>query len=157
MSTKPYHRYMLDGITTNSFTDKQLLPVEDVIESTYNVKSIVNKKIINKKKYYLVQYVDKDRLWMDKDDLFKDNLINHIENYELNQLPESYIGMKIRKQFNDGKLYDGLVSKYDKKNKWFKVKYDDNDEENLNLSELKKILIYTKMKPKNKPTKEIRK
>ena len=53
---------MIEGVDTNSFTDKQLLPVEDVVESTFNVKSIVNKKIINKKVYYLVQYADKDRL-----------------------------------------------------------------------------------------------
>ena len=44
MNSKPYYRYMLDGITTNSFTDNQLLPVED---ATLNVKSIVNKKTIN--------------------------------------------------------------------------------------------------------------
>ena len=49
-------------------------------------------------------------------------------------------------------MYDGIVSKYDKKNKWFKVKYNDGDEEDLNLNELKKVLIYTKDKPKNRPT-----
>ena len=57
--------------------------------------------------------------------------------------------MKVRKKFNDGKLYDGIVSKYDKKNKWYIVKYDDGDKEDLNLNELKKMLIYTKDKPKN--------
>ena len=40
---------------------------------------------------------------------------------------------------------------------WFKVKYNDGDIEDLNLIELKKILIYTKEKPKKKPTTEIRK
>ena len=59
MNTKPYYRYMLEGIDTNSFTYKQLLPVEDAAESTFNGKSIVNKKV-----YYLVQYAD--RLHMDK-------------------------------------------------------------------------------------------
>ena len=49
MNSKPYYRYMLDGITTNLFTDKQLLPVKDAVETTFNVISIVNKKIINKK------------------------------------------------------------------------------------------------------------
>ena len=48
MNTKPYYRYVLHGIDSNSFTDKQLLPVEDAVESTFNVKSIVNKKTINK-------------------------------------------------------------------------------------------------------------
>ena len=145
---------MLDGITSNSFTDKQLLPVEDAVETTYNIKSIVNKKIINKKIYYLVQYMDGDRLFIDKDNLIKDYLKNYINNYELSQLPDSYIGMKVKNQFNDGKFYDGLVVKYDKKKKWFLVKYNDNDEEELNLTELKKIL---KDKPKKKPTTEIRK
>ena len=146
---------MLDGIDTNSFKDKQLLPIEDAVESTYNVKSIVNKKIINKKNYYLVQYSDKDTLWIDKDDLIKDNIKNSINNYELNQLPESYIGMEIKKKFKD-KLYDGKVSKYDKKEKYFFIKYDEDAEE-VNLNELKKVLVYTKDKPKNKPTTEIRK
>jgi len=46
------------------------------------------------------------------------------------------------------------VKKYDKKNKWFKIKYADGDEEDLNLDELKKVLV---VKPKKKPTTEIRK
>ena len=74
MNSKPYYRYMLEGIDTNSFTDKKLLPVEDAVETTFNVKSIVNKKIINENVYYLVQYADKDRLWIDKNNLIKDNL-----------------------------------------------------------------------------------
>ena len=65
--------------------------------------------------------------------------------------------MKVRFFFNDGKFYDGIVSKYDKNKKWFLVKYDDGDKEENNLNELKKILMYTKEKPKNKPTTEIRK
>ena len=72
-------------------------------------------------------------------------------------MPESYIDMKVRKKFNDGKMYDGTVAKYDNKKKWFKVKYEDNDIEDSTLTELKKILIYTKDKPKKKPTTEIRK
>ena len=43
--------------------------------------------------------------------------------------------MKIRKQFNDGKLYDGKVSKYDKKKKYFFIKYDDENAEEVNLNE----------------------
>ena len=65
--------------------------------------------------------------------------------------------MKVKKKFNDNKFYNGEVVKYDKKNKWFKVKYDDGEKEDLNLNELKKVLVYTKDKPKTKPTKEIRK
>ena len=42
-----------------------------------------------------------------------------------------------------------LIKKYDKKNKWFKIKYVDGDAEDLDLDELKKVLV--------KPTTEIRK
>jgi len=154
MNTKPYYRYMLEGISTNSFTDKQLLPVKDVNETTYNVKSIVNKKIINNKIYYLVQYSDGDRLWIAKDELLKDGLNNYIDDYETSQIPESYINMKVKKKFNDGKFYNGIVKKYNKKNKWFKIKYSDGDEEDLNLDELKKVLV---VKPKKRPTTEKRK
>ena len=154
MSTKPYYRYMLDDIKTNSFTDKQLLPVKDVNETTYNVKSIVNDKKTKKGTFYLVQYSDGDRLWISKDELLKDGLKNYIDDYEKLQLPDAYIGMKIKKKFNDGKFYDGIVKKYDKKKKWFKIKYLDGDEEDLNVNQLKKVLV---VKPKKKQTTEKRK
>ena len=81
-------------------------------------------------------------------------LNNYIDDYETSQLPESYINMKVKKKFNDGKFYIGDVKKYDKKNKWFKIKYDDGDEEDLNVNQLKKVLV---VKPKKKPTTEKRK
>ena len=153
MNSKPYYRYMLEGIKTNSFTDKQLLPVKDIQETTYNVKSIVNDKTIKKGTFYLVQYSDGDRLWIAKDELLKDGLNNYIDEYEKLQLPEAYINMKVKKKFNK-KFYNGIVKKYDKKNKWFKIKYDDGDMEDLNLDELKKVLV---VKPKKRPTTEKRK
>ena len=107
---------MIEGIDTNLFTDKQLLPVENAIKSTFNTKFIVNKKTMNKKVYYLLQYANKDRLWISQENLSKDNLKTFIDDYETNQSPESYIDMKVRKKFNDGKMYDGEVIKYDKKN-----------------------------------------
>ena len=79
---------------------------------------------------------------------------NYIDEYELSLLPEACINMKIRKKFNNGILYDGIVENYDKKNKWFKIKYTDGDEEEMNLNELKKVLM---VKPKRKPITEIRK
>ena len=153
MSTKPYYRYMLEGISTNSFTNKQLLPVKNVKDTTYNVNSIVNKKIIKKGTFYLVQYFDNDRLWIAKDELLKDGLKNYIDDYETAQLSEAYINMEVKKKFNK-KFYNGIVKKYDKKNKWFKIKYVDGDTEDLDLDELKKVLI---VKPKKKPTTVIRK
>ena len=154
MSTKPYYRYMLEGIKTNSFTDKQLLPVKEAIDTTYNVKSIVNSKTIKNKLYYLVNYSDGDRLWITNDELLKDGLNNYIDDYEASQLPEAYIGMEVKKKFNDNKFYDGTVKKYDKKKKWFKIKYLDGDTEDLNVNQLKKVLV---VKPKKKPTTEKRK
>ena len=65
--------------------------------------------------------------------------------------------MKVKKKFNDGKLYNGTASKYHKRQKRFKVKYEDNDIEDSTLTEFKKILIYTKDKPLKKPTTELRK
>ena len=147
MSSKPYYRYMLEGIKTNSFTDKQLLPVKEAIDTTYNVKSIVNSKTLKNKLYYLVNYSDGDRLWIAKDELLKDGLNNYIDDYETSQLPEAYINMKVKKKFNDGKFYIGDVKKYDKKNKWFKIKYLDGDTEDLNVNQLKKILVNFKKKP----------
>ena len=154
MNSIPYYRYMLEGIKTNSFTDKQLLPVKNLQETTYNIKSIVNKKTIKNKIYYLVQYSDNDRLWIAKDELLKDGLKSYIGDYNFSQLPEAYIGMKIKKKFNDGKFYNGIVKKYDEKSKWFKIEYLDGDKEELNLNQLKKVLV---VKPKKKPVSEIRK
>ena len=47
-----------------------------------------------------------------------------------------------------------LLKNMIKKNKWFKIKYADGDTEDLNVKQLKKILV---VKPKKKPTTEIRK
>ena len=77
---------MLENIKTNSFTDKQLLPVKNLNESTYNVKSILNKKMIKKQIKYLVQFTDGDRLWIMKDELLKDGLENYIDEYELSRI-----------------------------------------------------------------------
>ena len=94
------------------------------------------------------------RLWIAKDELLKDGLKNYIDDYETSQLPDAYIGMEVKKKFNDNKFYDGIVKKYDKKKKWFKIKYLDGDEEDLNVNQLKKVLV---VKPKKKPTTEKRK
>ena len=56
---------------------------------------------------------------------------------------EAFVGQKIRKKFPDGKYYDGTVVSYDAKARgdpskgyrWL-VKYEDGDEETMNLAEL---------------------
>ena len=67
--------------------------------------------------------------------------ISFIENELLlaKELPDDYIGMKIKKKFNKT-IYNGKVKSFDKKNRWFKIKYDDGDEEELDLKELKELL-----------------
>ena len=72
-------------------------------------------------------------------------------------MPESYIGLKVRKKFNNSKFYNGTVSKYDKRKKWFLINYNDGDAEEINLIKFKKILINTKDTSLKKPTTEIRK
>ena len=88
METSPYYRYTLEEIKTNSFTDKQLLPVDNADESSFNVKTILNKRIKNKQNEYLVQYADKDRIWVTEENLLKDGLKPFIKEYEMKQLPE---------------------------------------------------------------------
>ena len=110
-------------------------------------------KQLKNKIYYLVQYSDGDRLWIANDELIKDDLNNYIDDYETSQLPETYINMKVKKKFGKT-FYNGIVEKYDKKNKWFKIIYNDNDMEDLNVKQLKKILV---VKPKKRPITEIRK
>lgn len=51
-----------------------------------------------------------------------------------------HVGKPVRKDFG-GTLFDGVVVKFDKKTKYYKVKYDDGDQEELELSELEPILV----------------
>lgn len=51
-----------------------------------------------------------------------------------------HLGKPVRKDFG-GTLYDGVVVKFDKKTTYYKVKYDDGDQEDLELSELEPILV----------------
>lgn len=52
----------------------------------------------------------------------------------------TFIGKPIRKDF-DGTLYNGVVVNYDVKTKFFKVKYDDDDQEDLEWRELEPLLV----------------
>ena len=46
-----------------------------------------------------------------------------------------WVGARVRKEF-DGKYYRGTVTAYDEQHKWYKIKYDDGDGEDLNPKEL---------------------
>ncbi|MCO5613529.1 hypothetical protein L7F22_067806 [Adiantum nelumboides] len=50
------------------------------------------------------------------------------------------VGKQVKKEF-DGTLYDGIVLKFDKKTQFYKVKYADGDQEDLELHELEPILV----------------
>ena len=111
-------------------------------------ETFVIEKIVSKKtrkdgtRMYKVKYkgqkAEKD--YNDEKDLRDKGFGDYIDAYEASQ-PENYINMKVKKQFNDGKFYNGIIKKYNKKNKWFKIEYSDGDEEDLNLDELKKVLV----------------
>lgn len=51
-----------------------------------------------------------------------------------------FVGKPIKKDFG-GTLYNGVVVKFDKKSKYYKVNYEDGDQEDLELEELEAILV----------------
>ena len=51
----------------------------------------------------------------------------------------SLVGRKVRKFFGENGWFEGIVLSF--KNPFYKVKYEDDDEEQLNKTELKNILI----------------
>ncbi|MCO5599162.1 hypothetical protein L7F22_053262 [Adiantum nelumboides] len=53
---------------------------------------------------------------------------------------ESLVGKLVKKGF-DGSLYKGKVLNFDRKTEYFKVKYEDGDQEDLELEELKGVLV----------------
>ncbi len=79
-------RYMLNGLRNVSYAESELMPAKQK-EETYTVKSIIDKKVENKKVYYKIWwkgYLKKDATWEPKDNLIKD-IPNLIKEYESNQ------------------------------------------------------------------------
>ncbi|KAH0652473.1 hypothetical protein KY289_030151 [Solanum tuberosum] len=58
------------------------------------------------------------------------------KNIDFGQLFE---GREVRKLFGD-KYYNGKVTKFDEETGWFRVKYEDGDDEDLELHELEEVL-----------------
>lgn len=54
--------------------------------------------------------------------------------------PEDFIGSRVRKCFGS-KYYEGQVMSYDDAKKWWKIKYNDGDEEEVNQKELADIIV----------------
>ena len=61
--------------------------------------------------------------------------------------PKAVVGKRIAKKFDDGETYLGTVSSYDAKSCWWKIKYDDDDQEEMGVDELHSALeLYMKKK-----------
>ena len=57
---------------------------------------------------------------------------------------EPRMGRKVRKLFNSG-WFNGTVTGYDDQEGWYKVRYDDDDEEELDESELKDVMVENRL------------
>eukprot|EP00250_Pteridium_aquilinum_P016036 c22908_g1_i3 orf=291-1838(-) len=53
---------------------------------------------------------------------------------------DAFVGKVVKKDF-DGILYSGVVAKFNKETGFYKVKYEDGDQEDLELNELKAVLV----------------
>lgn len=51
--------------------------------------------------------------------------------------PRGLVGKRVAKEFNDGQIYLGTVSKYDAKSRWWTIVYDDSDREDMDADELR--------------------
>lgn len=81
-----------------------------------------------------------------------DNIFGGAENIEKNNSPHHhFLGRNVKKLFNDeetGKprLFSGIVTAYNSKRDFYKISYEDGDEEEATRSELENILVSTKQK-----------
>ena len=50
-------------------------------------------------------------------------------------------GTRVTKRFEDGNVYGGLVVGFDKSTGWYRIEYEDGDEEEMNEREVKKHLV----------------
>lgn len=81
---EPHYRYLLKHINNVSFSEYDL-KLSANKENTYKVKKLIDKKVENKKTYYLVWfqgYLKKQSTWEPKDRLIEDGLLDYINLYE---------------------------------------------------------------------------
>ena len=52
--------------------------------------------------------------------------------------PENFVGQRVRRKFGNG-FYVGDITGYDKP--FFQILYEDGDEEEMNLTEVKRFLL----------------
>ena len=70
----PYYRYILDDRKNVSYSENELLPSTE-IEDKYYVEKFINKKVVNKKIFYLVKWKDyslKQSTWEEEKQLKED-------------------------------------------------------------------------------------
>ncbi len=56
-------------------------------------------------------------------------------------VPGGLQGAKIYKRFKDGFWYKGKVGKFDRKEEWYRVVYEDGDVEDLSADEVLELLL----------------
>ncbi len=80
---EPRYRYMLNGISNVSFTEKQLFPSRFRSER-FIVKDIIGRKREKRIDYYLVWFkgeLKKNSIWLKRTELIKDGLKSYIDRY----------------------------------------------------------------------------
>ena len=73
-SGKVPYRYMITGIKNASYTELQLLPAKNETEEKYNIKKIIDKKIVKGKPQYLIwwdKFLKKDSTWVKENSLIE--------------------------------------------------------------------------------------
>ena len=66
---------MITGIKNASYTELQLLPAKNETEEKYNIKKIIDKKIVKGKPQYLIwwdKFLKKDSTWVTENSLIED-------------------------------------------------------------------------------------
>lgn len=77
-------RYVLDGITNVSYTDRELVLAEEQ-EETFEIREIIGEKTIRGKKHYLVWFLGenkKDAIYLPESQLIEDDLEDYIQFYK---------------------------------------------------------------------------
>lgn len=68
------------------------------------------------------------------------NPLSIVEYREPTLWGELFEGREVKKWFM-GRFYSGTVTEFDKENRWFRVRYEDGDTEDLNWRELDEVLL----------------
>ena len=84
---EPYFRYILEGIKNASYSEYQLIKSR-YKHSRYKVKKIIDDRIVNNKREYLIwwdRYLKSESTWEKEVELRKDGIGNLIDEYLVNK------------------------------------------------------------------------